>query len=102
MLLSSLLAGALGLTIGTAVNPKQIGLIFGVVVMPITFLGCVYYPWAALSQLRWLQYGVLINPIVYMSEGLRSALTPALPHMPPLLILTMLVFFLALLTWLGI
>jgi ABC-2 type transport system permease protein len=102
LILASLTSGALGLTIGTSVKPQQIGLIFGVVVMPITFLGCVYYPWAALSHLRWLQYGVLINPIVYMSEGLRSALTPALPHMPPLLILTMLVFFLALLTWLGI
>jgi ABC-2 type transport system permease protein len=72
------------------------------VVMPITFLGCVYYPWAALNHIRWLQVGVLVNPIVYMSEGLRSALTPALPHMPPVLILAMLTFFLVLLTWLGI
>jgi ABC-2 type transport system permease protein len=101
MVLSSLLAGALGLTIGTAVNPKQIGLIFGVVVMPITFLGCVYYPWAALSSIKWLQRGVMINPIVYMSEGLRAGLTP-LAHMPEPLILTMLSSFLVLLTWLGL
>ena len=78
LILSTLTAGALGLTIGTAVKPQQIGLIFGVVVIPITFLGCVYYPWAALTHIRWLQYGVLINPIVYMSEGLRAALTPSL------------------------
>ena len=102
LVLASLLAGALGLTIGTAVQPKQIGLIFGVVIMPITFLGCVYYPWAALTHLRWLQYGVLINPIVYMSEGLRASLTPSLGHMPDAMILAMLCFFLALLTWLGI
>jgi len=102
LVLASLTSGALGLTIGTSVKPQQIGLIFGVVVMPITFLGCVYYPWAQLDKIRWLQYGVLINPIVYMSEGLRSALTPALHHMSPVLILTMLVFFLVLLTWLGI
>ena len=50
LVLASLVAGALGLTIGTAVKPQQIGLIFGVVVMPITFLGCVYYPWAALGS----------------------------------------------------
>ena len=100
--LSSLLAGALGLTIGTSVQPKQIGLIFSVVVIPITFLGCIYYPWAALTHIRWLQIGVLINPIVYMSEGLRAAITPALPHMNPILILTMLVASLCLLTWLGI
>lgn len=102
LMLASVTSGALGLTIGTTVEPKQIGLIFGVVVMPITFLGCVYYPWTALSHIRWLQIGVLINPIVYMSEGLRSALTPTLPHMNPLLILGMLTFFLVLLTWLGI
>src|SRR6202453_1185467 len=102
LILSSLIAGALGLTIGTSVKPQQIGLIFGVVVIPITFLGCVYYPWAALTPLRWLQIGVLINPIVYMSEGLRFALTPTLPHMNPILILGMLVASLWLLTWLGI
>ncbi|WP_433974057.1 ABC transporter permease [Tunturiibacter lichenicola] len=100
--LASLTAGALGLTIGTSVKPQQIGLIFGVVVIPITFLGCVYYPWAALTHIRWLQVGVLINPIVYMSEGLRAALTPTLPHMNPYLIVTMLLASLCLLTWLGI
>lgn len=102
LILASLTSGALGLTIGTTVEPKQIGLIFGVVVMPITFLGCVYYPWMALGQIRWLQIGVLVNPIVYMSEGLRSALTPTLPHMNPWLILGMLTLFLVLLTWMGI
>ena len=101
LVLGSLVAGALGLTIGTSVQPKQIGLIFGVVVVPITFLGCVYYPWAALTHIRWLQYAVLINPIVYISEGLRASLTPGMGHMPDALLLAMLVFFLALLTWLG-
>jgi ABC-2 type transport system permease protein len=100
--LASLTAGALGLTIGTSVKPQQIGLIFGVVVIPITFLGCVYYPWAALTHIRWLQIVVLLNPIVYMSEGLRAALTPSLPHMNPILILSMLVASLCLLTWVGV
>jgi ABC-2 type transport system permease protein len=101
LLLGSLLSGALGLTIGTSVQPKQIGLIFGVVVVPITFLGCVYYPWAALGAIRWLQIGVLFNPIVYISEGLRAALTPGMGHMPDALILGMLLFFFVLLTWVG-
>ena len=101
VVLASLTAGALGLTIGTSVKPQQIGLIFGVVVIPITFLGCVYYPWAALTHIRWLQIGVLVNPIVYMSEGLRAALTPSLPHMHPWLILGLLTAFLILLTTLG-
>src|SRR5665213_1166958 len=102
LILASLLAGAMGLTIGTAVNPKQIGLVFSVVVVPITFLGCVYYPWAALGTIPWLQTAVLLNPIVYMSEGLRAALTPSLGHMNEALVLGMLCFFLTLLTWLGL
>lgn len=80
--LASLTAGALGLALGTIVRPQQIGLMFAVVVVPITFLGCVYYPWALLHAIPWLQLLVLLNPLVYMSEGLRAALTPGLPHMP--------------------
>lgn len=83
VILASLTAGALGLALGTIVRPQQIGLMFAVVVVPITFLGCVYYPWALLGAIPWLQTAVLINPLVYMSEGLRAALTPDLPHMPP-------------------
>jgi ABC-2 type transport system permease protein len=87
VLLASLTTGALGLAIGTVVRPQHIGLMFALVVVPITFLGCVYYPWATLHPIRWLQYGVLINPLVYMSEGLRAALTPDLPHMPVVVVL---------------
>ena len=56
--------------------------LFAVILLPATMLGCVYYPWSALHHIRWLQILVLINPMVYMSEGLRAVLTPALPHMP--------------------
>jgi ABC-2 type transport system permease protein len=88
ILLASLTSGALGLALGTLVRPQHIGLMFALVVVPITFLGCVYYPWATLHPLPWLQYLVLVNPLVYMSEGLRAALTPDLPHMPVLVVLT--------------
>jgi ABC-2 type transport system permease protein len=82
-LLSSLLSGALGLALGTYVNPRQIGLMFSLVVLPLTFLGAVYYPWAALDAVPWLQVAVLVNPLVYVSEGLRAALTPTIETMPP-------------------
>ncbi|MGP8269984.1 MAG: ABC transporter permease [Terracidiphilus sp.] len=95
LVLASLLAGSLGLVIGSTVNPKQIGLVFSIIVVPITFLGCVYYPWAYLEKIRWLQFGVLFNPIVYMSEGLRAAVTPSIAHMPWWAILVALVFFTA-------
>ncbi len=101
VVLASLLAGALGLAIGTAVKPQQIGLIFSIIVIPITFLGCVYYPWIALHSIKWLQIAVLFNPIVYMTEGIRASLTPTLPHMPIPAILGMLVLSFALLSWVG-
>jgi ABC-2 type transport system permease protein len=95
LVLASLLAGSLGLLIGSTVNPKQIGLVFSIIVVPITFLGCVYYPWAWLDKIPWLQYGVLFNPIVYMSEGLRAAVTPSIAHMPWWAVLAALIFFTA-------
>jgi ABC-2 type transport system permease protein len=102
LVLSSLVASALGLAIGSNIKPQQIGLIFSIVVIPITFLGCVYYPWAQLDHLRWLQIAVLVNPIVYMSEGLRASLTPGIPHMPALPIIFALLVSLTILGSIGI
>ena len=62
LLLASWTAAALGLFLGTAIRPQQIGLMFAVVLTPMTFLGCVYYPWAALHAIPWLQAVVLVNP----------------------------------------
>jgi len=46
------------------------------------FFGCAYYPWQGLSAVPLMKYAVLINPLVYVAEGMRGALTPAAPHMP--------------------
>jgi ABC-2 type transport system permease protein len=102
LVLASLLAGSLGLVIGSTVSPRHIGLVFSIIVVPITFLGCVYYPWAYLDKIRWLQIAVLFNPIVYMSEGLRASVTPGITHMPWWAILIALVFFTAALGRLGL
>ena len=102
MVLSSLLAGSMGMAIGSMVPPKQIGLIFSIILVPITFLGCVYYSWAGLSKIPWLQVAVLFNPIVYMSEGLRASVTPSITHMPWWAILVALVIFTAGLGKLGL
>lgn len=88
IVLSGFAAGALGLALGTLVKPQQIGMIFAVVVTPLVFLGCIYYPWALLAPVRWLQIVSLANPLVYVSEGLRQALTPTVPHMPAWAFLT--------------
>jgi ABC-2 type transport system permease protein len=49
--------------------------------------------------MKWL---VLINPLVYVSEGMRAALTPSLPHMPVPLILGALVILTVLFMYLGL
>jgi len=86
-----LLGGAsfssLGLLLGTAINTEQIGLMFSVIVAPMIFFGAAYYPWAGLSTVPLMKWLVLINPLVYVSEGMRAALTPQLPHMPMVAVL---------------
>jgi ABC-2 type transport system permease protein len=79
---ASLLTASLGLLLGTAMDPRKMQMLFAVILLPATMLGCVYYPWSALHHIRWLQIAVLVNPMVYMSEGLRAVLTPVLGHMP--------------------
>jgi len=102
MVLSSLLTGSLGLAIGSMVSPKNIGLVFSIILVPITFLGCVYYPWSWLVRMPAMQYGVLANPIVYICEGLRASVTPQIAHMPWWAILLALVFWTAVLARLGL
>ena len=82
LIFACFLAASMGLFIGTVLDPRKVTLLFAVVVLPLTFLGCIYYPWAALTPVMWLKILVLVNPLVYMTEGLRASLTPELPHMP--------------------
>jgi ABC-2 type transport system permease protein len=76
MILTALAAGSIGLTLGTLVEPGQIGLAFALILTPLIFTGCVQYPWGTLSSLRWFQIITLINPLTYASEGLRYAMMP--------------------------
>lgn len=99
--LACLLAGALGLAIGTRAEPGQIPLVFGIIVIPMTMLGAAYYPWERLGAIEWLKWAVLVNPLIYISEGFRMALT-GIPHMSAWGIYTALVGFTAVLSWLGI
>ena len=99
--LACYVSAALGLTFGTRFNPRTVPLLFGIIVIPITFLGCIYYTWSSLEAIRWLQILVLANPLVYISEGFRAALTNS-PHMSLWAIYGALLGFAALFTWLGI
>jgi ABC-2 type transport system permease protein len=102
LLFASLLGSAFGLLIGTTFEPRKVPLIFSVVLLPLTFLGCIYYPWATLSPIPWLKWAVLVNPLVYMSEGLRASMTPELPHMPVWGFSSALIIGVVGLTWLSL
>lgn len=70
------LAGAtVGLLLGTAVPPQKINVAFAVTLTPLLFTGAAFYPWEALDGLRWFQVLTLANPLTYLSEGLRGAMT---------------------------
>ena len=81
VLLGATAFSVLGLLMGSLVSPQQIGLMFSVIVAPMIFFGCAYYPWQNLSVFPAMKYAVLINPLVYVAEGMRGVLTPGMPHM---------------------
>ncbi len=79
--LVALFAAAGGLALGSSVGQTQIGLMFTLVLAPMISFGCVYYPWSALAAFRVVQKLVLLNPLVYASEGLRGTMAPQVPHL---------------------
>jgi ABC-2 type transport system permease protein len=96
-----LLSAAFGLTLGTQVQPRFAGLLFAVVLGPMMLFGCAYYPYAQLSAIGPFQYLFLLNPLTFVSESMRLAVTPGAAHMPLPLLLGGLAGWLALFTWLG-
>ena len=82
-----------GLALGCSIEQTHIGLMFSLVVAPMIFFGCTYYPWSALANFPFMQKIVLINPLVYASEGLRGTLVPQFPHLPMIAAVAGLLFF---------
>ena len=92
-LLVALFSASGGLALGCSVGQAQVGLMFSLVVAPMIFFGCTYYPWSALRNFPILQTAVLLNPLVYASEGLRGTLVPQFPHLSLLAVLSGLALF---------
>jgi ABC-2 type transport system permease protein len=97
---------SLGLLLGTVFEARNLGLMFGFVVLPLTFLGGTYYQWTRLAPVQlhgvhWLQIAVLINPLIYVNEGLRAGLTHA-SHMPLYVVYPVLIAFCATFLTLGL
>jgi ABC-2 type transport system permease protein len=104
--LTCIMTSSMGLVLGTRISPRNIGAMFGFIVLPITFLGGTYYPWTTLAAVKigefsWLQALVCLNPLIYVTEGFRAALTTA-PHMPLYVIYPVIIAFCAVFLWVGI
>jgi ABC-2 type transport system permease protein len=91
-----------GLALGCSVNQQHIGLMFSMVLTPMIFFGCTYYPWSALNAFPVVQKIVLINPLVYASEGLRASLVQGFPHLSTVAVILALLFFDVLLLAVGL
>ncbi|WAL66680.1 ABC transporter permease [Amycolatopsis cynarae] len=74
IVLGSLAGASIGMTIGTLVQPRRIQIMFAVVLMPLMFTGSTQFPWFGLTNLRWFQVICALNPLTYVSEGMRSLL----------------------------
>lgn len=83
LLLAAFMAGAIGVFVGGLVSPIRLPTVLAAVQIPLTFLGAGYFPWVSLNHIPVLKALILLNPVVYMSEALRAALTPSIPHMNP-------------------
>jgi ABC-2 type transport system permease protein len=90
VVLAALFSSALALLLGTIIEARRVSIVISIVIVPMTLLGCVYYPWSELSSLRWLQFITLFNPLVYICEALRATLTPGTLHMPVWVLLVVL------------
>jgi ABC-2 type transport system permease protein len=101
VLLGALVGSAIGLVLGTAVPPNRISVAFAVVLTPLIFTGATFYPWASLHELRWFQVVTLLNPLTYVSEGMRGAVTDV-PHLATQWIALGVVVSLAVLGGLGL
>ncbi len=104
--LACIAMGSLGLVLGTSFEPRNIGLMFGFVILPITFLGGTYYQWTRLAPVKigpfhWLQTVVLINPLIYVNEGMRAAFTD-ISHMHLYVVYPVLIGFCAAFLGLGL
>lgn len=82
LLLSGLSSATLGLLVGTIIKPSQIAAMFPGFLMPMVFLGAIFFSWNSLTVTPIIKILVLINPLVYVNEALRAIITPQITHMP--------------------
>ena len=68
--LGGLTFSALGLFLGTGIPPQQIGLMFSVILAPMIFFGCNYYPWRGLDVVPAREVGGTDQPAGLRLRGI--------------------------------
>jgi len=63
--------------------------------------GCAYYPWRAMDSMGFVQWLFCLNPLVFISEAMRSCVTPERPHMQGWMIFLGLIAYGSFFTWTG-
>ncbi|MEV0396804.1 ABC transporter permease [Polymorphospora rubra] len=76
LLAGSLVGAAMGLTFGTLVPPQLIQIMFTVIMTPLMFTGASQFPLLAIGGLPWFQVICALNPLTYVSEGMRAVVAP--------------------------
>jgi ABC-2 type transport system permease protein len=108
--LAAVATSSLGLWFGTFFEPRSVMAMFAVLLTPMMFLGCTLFPRSARDAIPWVQVVALANPLTYVSEGFRAALTGAqgfraaltgAPHLSLLAIYPVLIGMTGLMLWTG-
>ena len=82
LILTAMASAALGLLVGTIIKPSQIAAMFPGFLMPVVFLGAIFYTWHQLAPLPVMQAVTLIDPLTWINEAIRGVMTPAIESIP--------------------
>lgn len=101
-LMASVTSATFGLLVGTIIKPMQIAAMFPGLLMPIIFTGAIFFSWDRLSVVPVFKYLILINPLVYINEALRSAFFGQSSAMPLWASIAGIIVFSLGMGWIGI
>ncbi|MDY4680476.1 ABC transporter permease [Anaerolactibacter massiliensis] len=64
------------------VKPSQVAAMFPGFLMPVVFLGSIFYTWHQLSPLPVMQVIALLDPLTWINEAIREIMTPRIQSLP--------------------
>ncbi len=85
LVLTAVASAVLGLLAGTIVKPSQVAAMFPGFLMPVVFLGSIFYTWKQLAPLPAMQVITLLDPLTWINEAIRAIMTPQIDSLPLLL-----------------